>query len=50
MLNMDHVRSKIDPHEPGRVLPIEANVIALNMDNVVSTMSDIQEKKNDCVI
>ena len=47
---MNSKSSESDPIEPGRGLPIEANVFVLNADNVQRTHSDKQEERHNCVI
>ena len=50
VLNMNSKSSEYDLLELGRGLPIEANVIVLNADNVQSTHSDKHGKRHNCVI
>ena len=47
---MNSKSSESDALEPGSGLPIEANVIVLNLDNMQSTNSDKQEGRHNCVI
>ena len=46
---MNSISRESDPIEPGRGLPVEANVIVLNADNVQSTHSDKQGERHHCV-